>query len=152
MKKFRFKYSATVWVLLAVVVILSTAGMVWNIFNLKEYLWAGAFKVTVYALIVLITAFLSLFALSVMAYGYYVIKKDCLYTQFGFVGSKVKISEITEITHFKKSNKLVAYFKDEKYSVIVIEEQNYDEFIKTLREINKEIKYSVKIDGEDTAI
>ncbi|MBQ8426507.1 MAG: hypothetical protein IJX16_01965 [Clostridia bacterium] len=152
MKKFRFKYSTSVWVLLMLVVVLSTAGMVWNIFNLKEYVWAGAFKITVYALIVAITAFLSVFAISIMVHGLYVIKKDCLYTQFGFVGSKVKISEITEITHFKKSNKLVAYFKDEKYTVIVIDEQNYDEFVKYLREINKEIKYSVKIDGEDTGI
>ena len=35
-EKFRFKYSTSVWLLLALVVVLSIAGMVWNIFNINE--------------------------------------------------------------------------------------------------------------------
>ncbi len=150
MKRFRFKYSTAVWLLLSLVVILSATGMFWNIFNIKEYAWAGAFKITVYALIVLITAFLTVFAISVMLYGYYLIKGEFLYTQFGFISSKLKISEITEITHFKKSDKLVIYFENNKFAVIVISPTEYEDFIKSIREINQKIIYSTKIDGEET--
>lgn len=149
MKKFRFKYSTAVWLLLSLVVILSAVGMVWNIFNVKEYAWAGALKIAVYVIIALITAFLAILAISVMLYGFYVIKKDCLYTQFGFISSKLKISEITEISHFKKSNKLIIYFEKDKYAVIVISPTEYDEFIKALREVNPKIVYFAKIDGEE---
>jgi hypothetical protein len=150
MKKFRFKYSLTVWLLLALVVALSLGGLAWNVFNIIQYVWAGAFKITIYALIVAITAFLAIFASSVMIFGFYVVKNGQLYTQFGFISSKVKISDIVQITHFKKSDKLVAYFTDQKYTVIVIAPQDYDEFIKTLREINPQITYNAEIDGEDT--
>ena len=150
MKKFRFKYSLTVWLLLALVVALSLGGLAWNVFNIIQYAWAGAFKITVYALIVAITAFLAIFASSVMIFGFYIVKNGYLYTQFGFIASKVKLSDIVQITYFKKSDKLVAYFTDQKYTVIVIGSQDYDEFIKTLRGINPQITYNAEIDGEDT--
>lgn len=152
MKKFRFKYSPVIWLLLSIVIVISLTGMIWNIFNIKEYAWAGAFKITIYALIVIITACLAIFALSVMVWGFYIIKNDCLYTQFGFINNKVKISSITQITHFKKSDKLVIYFEDNKYSVIVIAPNEYSEFIKTIRQINPKIIYNAKIDGEETPI
>ncbi|MBQ3219956.1 MAG: hypothetical protein IJB32_05130 [Clostridia bacterium] len=150
MKKFRFKYSNTVWILLAVVLALSIAGLIWNVFNLTEYLWAGAFKITVYALIIALTAFLVVFVISIMVYGQYEIKNACLYTYFGFVKSKEEISNIIQITHFKKSDKLVVYFSDEKYTVIVISNTEYERFILALREVNPKIIYNTQIDGEDT--
>lgn len=150
MKKFRFKYSTTIWLLLAVVVVLSVAGVAWNIFNIKEYLWAGTLKITVYAVIVAVTGFIAILAISVMAYGFYVVKGENLYVCFGIIRSRMKISEITQISHFKKSDKLVVYFTDQKYTVIVISPAEYDLFIKTIREINNKVIYSAEIDGEDT--
>ncbi len=150
MKKFRFKYSTSVWLLLALVVVLSVAGMVWNIFNIKEYMWAGAFKVSIYAIIVAITACLAIFSISVMACGFYVIKGEYLYTRFGIVASKIKINDVTQIVHFKKSDKLVVYYGEDKYTVIVISPLEYDEFIKAMRGVNTKIAYGTKIDGEDT--
>ena len=128
MKNFRFKYNTTVWILLCVVLALSIAGLIWNVFNLTEYVWAGAFKITIYALIIAITAFLTVFVISVMLFGRYQIKDGYLYTRFGFVSSKEKIEDVVQITHFKKSDKLVLYFKDEKYTVIVIAKEEYEKF------------------------
>ena len=84
-----------------------------------------------------------------MAYGKYVVDGGYLYSYFGFIKSKIDISEIIEITHFKKSNKLVVYFKDGKYTVIVIASELYDNFVIAVRESNKSIIFDVKIDGED---
>ena len=125
MKNFKFKYSLTVWILLGVVLALSLVGLAWNVFNLTEYLWAGAFKITVYALIIALTALLATFTISMMVYGKYVIKNGYIITRFGLVFSKELIENVVQITHFKKSNKLVVYFKDDKYTVIVINESEY---------------------------
>lgn len=150
MKKFRFCYTLTVWLLLALVAILSTIGLVWNIFNLSQTLKIGGFKVFSYSIIIVLTAFLLIFSISVAVYGKYVVKNGCVYSYFGFVKSKFNIQDVSEITHFKKSNKLVVYFTDNSYTVIVISPEFYSEFVLSLREQNKSIVYNVKIDGEET--
>ena len=150
MKKFRFCYSATVWLLLNLVAILSLIGIAWNIFNLSLALKIGGFKVISYSIIIALSTALFIFVLSIMFYGRYVIKNERVYSYFGFVYSSVKIKDITEITHFKKSDKLVAYFQNGEYTVIVISPQFYSEFVLSLRQENKSIIYSAKIDGEET--
>ncbi len=150
MKSFRFKYSSTVWVLLFLVLILAVAGVFWNVFNLIEYSWAGTFKIIVYTLLIIMTGALTVLVLSLMVYGKYVIKNDSLYTCFGIFKNKTPVNEIIQITHFKKSDKLVMYFKDGKYTVIVISPENYEQFVLAVREANPSVVYSAKIDGEDT--
>ena len=149
MKSFKFKYSATVWLLLSLILALSIIGAAWNAFNLTQYSWS-TFKVITYSLLTAMTAALAVFVLSVMISSKYVVKGEYLYTRFGFIFNKVKIEEIVEITHFKKSDKLVVYFSDAKYSVIVIPPENYGAFVIAIREVNKSAVYDVKIDGEDT--
>ena len=150
MKSFRFRYSNTVWVLLSLVLVLSLTGLIWNIFNLIEFLPTGSYKVGTYSIIVALTALLTVLVVSVMVYGRYVIKDGKLYSYFGIIKSKIDIKDIICITHFKKSDKLVAYFKDETYTVIVISPELYDKFIMAIREINSAVLYDAKIDGEDT--
>lgn len=151
MKSFKFRYSKVVWVLLSVVLILSVLGIVWNVFNLITFINDGAIKTVAYSLIILLTTFLLVFVISVMAFGRYVIKSESkeLIQYFGFLKSKILISDIVAITHFKKSNKLVAYFKDAKYTVIVISPAEYDDFILSIRKINPSILFDARIDGED---
>lgn len=151
MKKFTFKYTATVWALLTIVLVLSLIGLIWNVFNFISFIDAGAFKITIYLLISVLTAILLVIVLSVMIYGRYVIKDGNLYSYFGIIKSKTPISDVVEITHFKKSDKLVVYFKDAKYTVIVIAPELYDQFVLSLREHNKSIIFDAKIDGEDLA-
>lgn len=152
MKKFRFKYAPSVWVLLIAVLLFSVGGLIWNIFNLVElYSFKKTINIISYAIIILITCALTIFVLSVIFYGNYVIKGDFLYVYFGFFKTKYKIEDIVCISLFKKSNKLVAYFKEQTYTVIVIDESFYDEFVLSIRKINQQIIYDTKIDGEDIA-
>lgn len=150
MKSFRFRYSNTVWILLSLVLVLSLTGLIWNIFNLIEFLPTGSYKVGTYSIIVALTALLTVLVVSVMVYGRYVIKDGKLYSYFGFIRSKMEINDIICLTHFKKSDKLVAYFKDGTYTVIVISPDFYEEFISSVRKVNPSILYDAKIDGEDT--
>lgn len=139
MKKFRFKYSPVIWILLALVIALLIGGIIWNAFNLVQYLWAGTFKIVIYSLIIALTAFLLLFALSMLFYGRYVVKSGFIFTYFGLIKSKVEIKNVVQVTHFKKSDKLVVYFSDQKFTVIVIDPKYYDDFVHAVREFNREI-------------
>lgn len=150
MRKFRFKYPTVVWVLLAIVFALSIAGLVWNIYNFMSFVNTDTIKTALYSIIILLNAFLVILTVSVAVYGIYVIKGDILYSYFGLVQSKFDINDITEITHFKKSDKLVVYFSDAKYTVIVIDKTDYDDFVVALREVNRKIIFDKKIEGEDT--
>ncbi len=150
MKKFKFSYSVLVKVLLAIVLLLSLAGLVWNVFNVVEFIKISTFKGIVYILLVLLIAILVIITLGIIFYGTYVIDGDTLYSYFGVIKTKANIKDMVEIAHFKKSNKLVVYFKDAKYTVIIISPTLYDEFIKAIREVNPQVIYETKIDGEDT--
>ena len=59
------------------------------------------------------------------------------------------INDVVQITHFKKSDKLVLYFKDAKYTVVIISPEKYEDFIFALREENRQIIYDSRTDGED---
>ncbi len=151
MTKFRFKYPVVVWVLLCLVFALSLAGLGWNIYNFISFLsYHDVIKTVLYAVIILLNAALVALTVSVAVYGAYVVKGDKLYSYFGFIRTKYEINDIVEITHFKKTDKLVAYFKDSKYTVIVIDKTLYDEFVIALRQVNKQIIFDNKIEGEDT--
>ena len=149
MKKFRFNYSVLVWALLALVILLLSGGLIYNIYNLISFLNDGAYKIAAYSLIILVNAFILVFAVSVVFYGKYIIKDKKLYSYFGFIRTSVNTDDIVQITHFKKSDKLVVYFKDAKYTVIIISPDKYEEFIFALREQNTHIIYDSRTDGED---
>lgn len=148
MKKFKFKYSPIVWVLLSVVLIFCILGLTLNILNIINYSAVKNFELISHVCLIVLTAFITVFVFGVIFYGRYVIKKQALYTYFGFVYVKTAIKDIVQITHFKKSNKLVVYFSDQKYSVIVISPNEYEQFILELRKENPQIIYTSEIDGE----
>ena len=85
-----------------------------------------------------------------MFFGEYVIDEKNLTLKIGLIKNKTPLEEIVAITLFKKSNKLVLYFADQKYTVIVIKPEDYDQFILELRSKNSKIIYNSQIDGEDT--
>ena len=150
MKSYKFKFSTTIWVLLAFVFILSVAGAVWNIFSIIEYVNVNNLKVITGAITCLLCLALTVISLSVILYGKYVIKNGELISYMGVIRSKYPLKTVKEITLFKKSNKLVMYFEDGKYTVIVISPELYESFVLSVREQNKSIIYNEKIEGEDT--
>ncbi len=149
MKKFRFQYSPIVWILISIILIMCILGFGLNIINLTEQKLPNSFKVVSYSVLAVVTFGLAIFSISLLFYGRYVIKKGYLYIFFGFIRSKININDIVCITHFKKSDKLVIYLKEQSYSVIVISKDNYDKFVHALREQNAQILYDTKIDNKD---
>lgn len=150
MKSFKFRYSITVWVLLGLLIALATAGLIWNIYNVTAFWGKDWLKVATFSAICALALVLIVFGVSVAVYGRYVIKGGKLISYFGLLKTKYDIEDIVEITHFKKSNKLVTYFSDQTFTVIVIDQSEYNDFVMAVREVNPKITYDTQIDGEDT--
>lgn len=141
MNKFLFKYTTLVWILLAVVVCISATGLVYSVINLVNQIKTPYSQIASTIIIAIVNLFLLVFSVSVLVYGRYVIKGEYLYTYFGFIRTKVDIKTIVKLTHFKKSDSLVAYFEDAKFTVIVISSKDYEKFIEKIREVNPKIYF-----------
>ncbi len=150
MKSFKFRYSIAVWVLLGLLIALATAGLIWNIYNIIAFWGNDWLKVATFTAICALALVLIVFGVSVAVYGRYVVKGGTLISYFGLLKTKYDIEDIVEITHFKKSNKLVTYFTDQTFTVIVIDQSEYTDFVMAIREVNPKITYDTQIDGEDT--
>ena len=141
MKKYRFKYSPYVYLTCSLVLALALATIIWNVFNIVQLSDLGTFKIVGFALLIAIGIFLAVFTLAVLIRACYVISNEQIIACFGFVKSRNNVKDIIGITHFKKTNKLVVYFKDGKYAVIVINPEEYDSFAEDVRKINNHILY-----------
>ena len=144
MKKFVFRYSPIVWVLLTVSTAIFAASVAVNVYDAVSFTGENTAK-TVFAIVVAAVSLAALILTSSAAcYGRYVVKGKYLYCRFGFIYTKTDISSIFQLTEFKAQNKLVMYFKDEKYSVAVISEKNYAAFYAALKAVNPAVIYTVQ--------
>lgn len=149
MDKFKFAYGNSVRILLALAIPLSAAGLVWNIYNLVALASEGIFKILAYSISIIVCGGLFAFCISLALYGKYVFKDGYLYLYFGFIRTKTKAEDILQVTHFLKSDKLVIYFKDAKYSVVVISPELYGEFVSALKRANPSIIYDASEEREE---
>lgn len=149
MKKFQYKFSGLVIILLCVITLLTLAGVLWNIFNIIELHDKGVFYVVIYSLLVVIEfgVFLTVFAVLISS-GYSIVNQS-LICRFGFIKFRRNVSDIERISVFQETKNLVVYFKNNLYTVIIISEQNFNEFIKELRDKNNQIVYTVESNQEN---
>lgn len=141
MKKFKFFYSPLVKILIILVCVIAAAGLIMNILTVINYAKSNVLSAALYGVLTVLTALLLAEAIAIAFYGLYKIKNGYLYSYFGLIRSKTDVKEIAAVQVFKTTEKLVVYFKDEKYSVIIISPKFYDEFIATLLKANPDIKH-----------
>ena len=144
--RYRFRFHPSIWVLLSFAILLSLAGVGWNIYNVIVYASFDAGRVVPYIIVLIVAAFFSVLSVSMAIFSGYVVKNKFIYFRFGVIGSKIAVSDVSQFTHFKKSDKLVVYFKSGRYSVIVISPINYDAFVSAVRAYDRNIIY---MDGNE---
>ena len=115
-----------------------------NVYDAVTFSVENTAKTVTATAVATISFFAFVSAVAAAVYGRYVIKDDYLYCRFGFFYTKTEITEIFQLTEFKALNKLVMYFKNEKYSVAVISDKYYNEFYETLKSVNPDIIYTVQ--------
>ncbi len=144
MKKFTFKYTKTIWSLIAILLIISLIGTGTGIFNLVTLWDLGAKNIVTYSILTVVNLLLLAFCVCLIFFKSYTIDDERLSTRFGMLKFKVKLSDVTEVTIFEKQQKLVVYFSGGKYTVIVIDEKEFDDFCDALKEKNPSIYVSKK--------
>ena len=142
---FRHRFTPLIWVLLSLVIAISLVGIGFSIYNVSFNVKANDNGRTVFSVIILlVNLLLLLFTLSVMLFSRYTFKNNCLYCYFGLISVKYKISDIVQFTHFRLSNTLVAYFIDQRYTVIIISPENFGELVKKARELKPDIIFEMQ--------
>jgi len=131
-----------------IALILSLFGFAVNIYRLINFSDATVFNYISVILMLLVTVLLTVIIISVLISSNYILTKEKLISKFGIVKSDILLKNITSLVHFKKTDKLVIYF-DDKYSVIVVKKEWYDDFIKTILQYNPKIVYDSKSDSEE---
>ncbi len=139
---FAVKQSKLVTTFMIIIAVLSTVGLIINVYSAVEYYKNKMnglifIAVSVCCLVLLVYSVLSLF------YSKYIIKNNILIKQIGFYREKTDINTVTEIKKYKTLNALVIYVNEDFY-LISVNEYDYDGFIDALKSINKSIVYSIE--------
>ena len=138
---FKMKFSALIWLLIAVVSILLTVSIYFNVKNLIEF-WGLD---TLDTITFIFTGVMDLALLIATVIGAvnskYVISKDCVKVVNFINTKKVDIHFITEVSYYLNLKKLILRYADNKFNVVMIKYQNYQRFIDVLRQNNPQIVY-----------
>jgi hypothetical protein len=136
-------------ILLSLALILSLFGFAVNIYRLINLSEALAYDYISIILMMFVTILLTVIIISVMISSKYTLTKEKLTSSFGIVKSEIPVKDMNQIVLFKKTEKLVIYFGKDKYSVIVVKKEWYDDFIMDMRQLNPDIIYDIKNDLEE---
>lgn len=153
-KRYPFKFSALMLVLFIAGLLLSIAGFgitLWRFLNFLKDDPSSVYTWIQYILLFFVSVFLAVLIASILIRSQYLITGTDLVLQFGFVRQKYALKTIYSVHLFKGLNKLAVYFDDFKtqYAVIVIKEEWYDDFIKTLTERRPGIGFSFSTPEEE---
>ena len=138
---FKMKFSALVWLLIAVVFALLVIGIYFNVKNLIEF-WGLD---TLDTITFIFTGVMDLALVATVVIGSvnskYVISKDYLKI-VNFVNTKkVDIGFITEVSYYVNLKKLILRYADNKFNVVMIKQASYQRFVDGLRQKNPQIVY-----------
>ena len=142
--KFRFRYTTLIWVLLAALFLLLAFGTAKNFYDFLSTKDIDGMRPWFSFAVSALSFLLLIITLSVAIYGKYVVAGGTLTLRIGIFSVKTDISEIVQASHFKKSDKLVLYFKNGKYSVVVIKPEEYSAFFDALKKQNPAIPFVVE--------
>lgn len=122
MKKFPFKFSPAIIVLFALISLVFTGGIVFNILQLtgENYSLPVIIISSVLELVALI------FTLAAAFGSKYYVKNGFLVTRIGLIFFKTSLFACSEITFFEKLGKIVLYRKDGKFSVVITSPEVFD--------------------------
>ena len=149
MRTFRFRFSKLIILLQIAAMVLAAAAIAYTVYRMITLGFGDASLIIQYVLLLLfgvgaIVIFSAMLSRSVDIVG----KKEII-LRFGLIKSVYKIKEIESIRLFSKTNKLVLYFKNEKYTVISVKPEWYNDFIREVLSHNLNIRYDVSITDKD---
>ena len=140
-KIFKFKFTPLMILLACAVLALCIAGIavsIWRIWKNGVNGFSDALKSP---FLILICLFGIVIVTALLIRSRYVITKDTLTTQFGFIKSKFSIQDFTSVQLDTDSRKLTVYL-GEQFFVVTTDPTWNNDFVQALREVKPDIEFS----------
>ena len=149
MKTYRFKLSVAATVGCVAGILLGLAGIGVTAYRIYKYGFSSAQLIIQHVVVLLVSALAIAVFAAILIRSVYKLTDKTLVLWFGFIKSAYRIADIESVHLFTKTNKLVLYFKDEKYTVIVVKPEWHNDFIKEILSKNADIRYDVSTTDSD---
>lgn len=145
MRTFRFRFSKLIILLQIAAMVLAAAAIAYTVYRMITLGFGDASLIIQYVLLLLFGVGAIVIFSAMLIRSVYIVGKNEIILRFGLIKSVYKIKEIESIRLFSKTNKLVLYFKNEKYTVISVKPEWYNDFIREVLSHNLNIRYDVSI-------
>ncbi len=149
MKSYKFKFSKLVLVLIGLAIAAALAAVAYTVYRIYLYGFSSPLLVIQHVAVLIVAALAIVIFVSLLIRSVYKITDTQIILWFGIVKQTFKIADIESVHLFTKTNKLVIYFKDDKYTVIVVKPEWYNEFTKEILARNDKIRYDVSTTDKD---
>ena len=143
MKTYRFKLSKLAFALCIAGILLGAAAIAFTIYRIILFGFPSFYIGIQHVVLLIVGALAIALFVSILARSVYKLTDKELILWFGFIKSSYKLSDIESVHLFSKTNKLVLYFKGDKYTVIVVKPEWYNELTKEILARNDKIRYDV---------
>ncbi len=154
MKTYKFRFSKPILILSILAILVAAGGGIgWTVYRMIHIGFQTVLLGIQYVVLLLVSALVIVIFVSLLIRSFYTVTDKEIVLWFGIIKSSYKIADIESVHLFTKTNKLVIYFKNDKYTVIVVKPEWYNEFTKELLSKNESIRYDVSTsDGTDDAL
>lgn len=142
--KYKYKFTPLALVLIILGMVSGVVCIVLNLVRFIRLLDSVTATSTDYmsaTIAALIGAIALIVLLAVLLNSYYSIENKNFVARWGFFANKIPLKDITGITLFKLTNKLVIYYSGDNFFVINANRTDYENVINALKNANNKIVY-----------
>lgn len=147
-KIFKITFSKTILALSIVILLICFAGIgisVWRIFSFGIHSFNDVLK---YPFLILVGGFCIAVVVAILIRSQYILDKEYLTAQFGFVKTKYDVKKITSLLLDTDSKKLTVNCGEE-FFVLMLSNNWNEEFVRALLSINPDIDYSFTLSDNE---
>ncbi len=148
MKTFRYKLSIFLWLILGVVSIILLVGSVFTFIDLFSFNGRAINLIGNIAMLLLDILCLTIVLSDMLISRYEVDEKKGLFLRLGIFRFNLEAEKIEQVIHLVLDKKLVVKYDNDKFTRIVISEENFDKFWEDLRPLNQKMRFIADNEGE----
>ncbi len=143
---FAFRFSPAMICVFTLALVLCAAGVgltTWQLLDFLKTDLSSVYEWLKFVLFYLVCGLLAVLIVAMLICSRYTVTDKYIIRRLGLITEKFEIKKIFSVHHFKGSGKLAVYFDDfhEKYTIIVVKEEWYDDFVKALLRRNDRIEF-----------
>lgn len=145
MKKYKYKFTPLVIVLLIALLVIAVCCIGLNVYRLVDnilknneinfYSWIS------YAVIILLSIIAIVLVISIFAKSYYEITKKAVILRWGLIKNEIDLKTVKQIKLSAVNHKLELIFEDESFFVILTNELWFEEFVDEIKQKRPQIVF-----------